>query len=75
VASTAETTRSNAFPVKMQKLGQIQLKLVRVRHGKTVKTPTTVLNRVGEVSEKVMKGKAIANTVEYSILPTSSCGC
>ena len=69
-SSTAETMRSIASPVKIQKLGQIHLKFMRVRCGDIVKSRTTLLNRVGEVSEKVMKGKAIANTIEYYSIPT-----
>ena len=71
VPFAAETSgQSNASPAEIQKLGQIRLRIERVMHTKTVAPSSKFqLNRVGEVSEKVMKGKAIANTIEYYIIP------
>ena len=73
-SSVAETMGSRASPLQVQKLGQIRLSVVRVRHEKSTKPSSRdFLNRIGEVSEKAMKGRAIANTIEYYILSAHLC--
>lgn len=67
---SGETMGSDATPKEVQMLGQIRLMIERVKHNEVITISSKrPLSRVGQVSEKIMKGKAIANTIEYYTLP------
>lgn len=61
---------SDETPKEVQMLGQIRLMIERVKHtGIVFNSSKRPRSRVGQVYEKIMKGKAITNTIEYYTLP------
>lgn len=52
---------------RVQMLGRIEVKILRVKLLGSHSIPTGPnLKRVSELPEKILKGKAIENTVEYA---------
>lgn len=52
---------------RVQRLGRIEVKILRVKLlGSHATSKGTNLKRVSELPEKMLKGKAIENTIEYA---------
>ncbi|KAL8721794.1 MAG: hypothetical protein Q9225_001594 [Loekoesia sp. 1 TL-2023] len=67
-----ETSNSNPSPNDMKGLGQIQIRYQRVVfHGvrENQMMAYCIPDRVSEVSEKLLKGKSVENTIESASLP------
>ncbi|KAL9004113.1 MAG: hypothetical protein Q9188_003057 [Gyalolechia gomerana] len=62
-----ETSNSAVSPDESKNLGRIRVSYRRIKYGKRRDfTPTSRgTERVSEVSEKILKGKSIDNTIEY----------
>ncbi|KAL8941400.1 MAG: hypothetical protein Q9211_001841 [Gyalolechia sp. 1 TL-2023] len=66
-----ETTDSAVSPNELKNLGRIRVSYQRIKYGQTRDQRSIYhdTERVSEVSEKVLKGKSIENTIEYVTPP------
>lgn len=61
-----DTTKGKVTVDQVECLGRIKVevkRLYRVKHARPTETPTTLAKPITEVSEKLLKGKAIVNSV------------